>query len=212
VGVTGPALGLLAVFAVAAAGDWVAVGTDRRRLEHLCKPAALAALGGVALTLDPADSAVRAWFAAALLASLAGDVLLMPPSDRFVAGLAAFLVAHVAYVGGLLAAGVSGGRLLLGVVAVGVVVGAIGRPLLRGVRRSAPEMTVPVGAYMVVISAMVVCAVGTGDATAIAGAALFYASDALIGLTRFVRPAPWAPVAIMVTYHVGQALLVLSLP
>jgi uncharacterized membrane protein YhhN len=205
-------VGLLVVFAVAAVGDWVAVGTGRRGLEYVCKPAALAALVGVALTLDPADGTVRAWFVAALVASLAGDVLLMLPSDRFVAGLAAFLVAHLAYVGGLLAAGVSAGRLVVGVVAVAVVVGAIGGSLLRGVRRNAPEMTVPVGAYMVVISAMVVCAVGTGDAVAIAGAALFDASDALIGLTRFVRPAPWGPVAIMVTYHLGQALLALSLP
>jgi uncharacterized membrane protein YhhN len=46
---------------------------------------------------------------------------------------------------------------------------------------------------------------------AIAGAGLFYASDSLIGLARFVRPAPWGPVAVMVTYHAGQALLVASL-
>ena len=73
-------------------------------------------------------------------------------------------------------------------------------------------MTAPVTAYMAVISAMVVCAAGTGDGVAVAGAALFYASDALIGISRFVRSTPWAPVAIMVTYHVGQCLLVLSLP
>jgi hypothetical protein len=37
------------------------------------------------------------------------------------------------------------------------------------------------------------------------------ASDSLIGETRFVRPWAGAGVAIMVTYHAGQALLVLSL-
>jgi uncharacterized membrane protein YhhN len=209
--VTGLAAGLLAVFAVAAVADWVAEGTGRERVRYLTKPAALAALIGVALALDPDSSSVRAWFVVALVFSLAGDVFLMLPSDRFVAGLAAFLVAHLAYIVGLLVAGVSAGPLAIGVVVVGVAVVAIGRPLLGGVRRSSPEMTVPVAAYVVVISSMVVCAIGTGDGLAIAGAALFYSSDALIGLTRFVRSTRWAPVAIMVTYHLGQCLLVLSL-
>jgi uncharacterized membrane protein YhhN len=208
---TGLATGLLVVFAVAAVADWVAEGTGRERVRYLTKPAALAALLGVALALDPASSTVRAWFVVALAFSLAGDVLLMLPSDRFVAGLAAFLVAHLAYIGGLLADGVSAGWLAAGLAVVAVTVVAIGRPLLAGVRRTATEMTVPVTAYMAVISAMVVCAIGTGDGLAIAGAALFYASDALIGISRFVRSTPWAPVAIMVTYHTGQCLLVLSL-
>jgi uncharacterized membrane protein YhhN len=43
------------------------------------------------------------------------------------------------------------------------------------------------------------------------GAVLFYASDALIAWNRFVQPRPWMPLAIIVTYHVGQAALVLSL-
>jgi hypothetical protein len=40
---------------------------------------------------------------------------------------------------------------------------------------------------------------------------LFVASDALIGGTRFVRPIRGAGVVIMVTYHLGQMLLVASL-
>lgn len=208
---TGLATGLLVVFAVAAVADWVAEGTGRARVRYLTKPAALAALLGVALALDPASSTMRAWFVVALAFSLAGDVFLMLPSDRFVAGLAAFLVAHLAYIGGLLADGVSAGGLAAGLAVAAVAVVAIGRPLLAGVGRTATEMTVPVAAYMAVISAMVVCAVGTGDGLAIAGAALFYASDTLIGTSRFVRSTPWAPVAIMVTYHMGQCLLVLSL-
>jgi hypothetical protein len=43
------------------------------------------------------------------------------------------------------------------------------------------------------------------------GASLFFASDSLIAWNRFVRPRAWAPVAIMVTYHLGQAGLVTSL-
>jgi hypothetical protein len=58
---------------------------------------------------------------------------------------------------------------------------------------------------------MVACAVGTTSAWAIAGAGLFYVSDALIGWTKFVKPYAWGSVAIMVTYHLAQTGLVLSL-
>ena len=40
---------------------------------------------------------------------------------------------------------------------------------------------------------------------------LFLGSDALIAETRFVAPRAWGPVAVMVTYHLALAGLVLSL-
>jgi uncharacterized membrane protein YhhN len=93
-----------------------------------------------------------------------------------------------------------------------VVAAAVGTPIVRALRaRRERELLAPVVAYMVVISLMVACALGTGDRVAIAGAALFMFSDSLIAWNRFVRPLSWAPVAIMVTYHLGQAGLVLSL-
>jgi hypothetical protein len=46
---------------------------------------------------------------------------------------------------------------------------------------------------------------------AIAGAALFFTSDALIAWDRFVSPRAWHGLAIIVTYHVAQAGLTLSL-
>ncbi len=38
-------------------------------------------------------------------------------------------------------------------------------------------------------------------------ATVFVASDAMLAVNRFVRPLPGARVLIMVTYHVGQALM-----
>jgi uncharacterized membrane protein YhhN len=72
-------------------------------------------------------------------------------------------------------------------------------------------MTGPVTAYMVVISAMVATAAATGVALAGLGATLFYVSDASIAWDRFVARWSWARTWIMVTYHLGQAGLVLSL-
>ena len=52
----------------------------------------------------------RAWFVAALVFSLAGDVLLMLPREQFVAGLSAFLVAHLCYIVGFWTDGPARGR------------------------------------------------------------------------------------------------------
>jgi uncharacterized membrane protein YhhN len=210
--VTAGAWTLLIVAAVLAVGDWLAVARANKRLEYVCKPGTLAALIGVALALDPAHGDVRAWFVVALVLSLAGDIFLMLPSDRFVAGLAAFLLAHVAYVIGLTRHGGSVGALLVAAVPVVIVAGLLGARFLRAVRAAGQnELVGPLVAYMAVIAAMVTCALASGNALAAVGAVLFMASDALIAETRFVGARRWAPVVIMVTYHLGQAGLTLSL-
>jgi uncharacterized membrane protein YhhN len=63
----------------------------------------------------------------------------------------------------------------------------------------------------VVISAMLATALAGGNVVAAVGAVLFVASDSMIAWDRFVAKFAWAPVAIMVTYHLGQAGLVASL-
>jgi uncharacterized membrane protein YhhN len=95
-----------------------------------------------------------------------------------------------------------------GVAAVDVV---LARPVLGAVRRRHPDLLAPVAVYMIVISTMVAAALATGVALAAAGALLFFASDTLIAWNRFVGAKAWAPLAIMVTYHLGQAGLVVSL-
>ncbi len=107
---TTPAIVFLVGAGLFAVGDWVAKARRHTVLEYVCKPTALLALIGTALVLTPMHDAEarRVWFVAALVFSLAGDVFLMLPTDRFVAGLAAFLVAHVCYVGGFWTKGPGG--------------------------------------------------------------------------------------------------------
>lgn len=198
--------------AVFAGGDWWSRARDRKDVEYVCKPATLALLVVAATALDPAAGADarRWWFVAAHGFSLAGDVLLMLPSDRFVAGLAAFLVAHLCYIAGFWTDPPAGTALALAVVVVALPVALVAVPVLRALRGD-PNMRAPVAAYIGVISAMVVSAVAAGNVPGAVGAALFAGSDSLIAWDRFVRPTAWAAVTIMVTYHLGQALLVLSL-
>lgn len=209
---TASAFLLLALALVAATGDWIAVRQEAKGLEYACKPLTMVLLIGTAVALDSQDPAVRAWFVAALVLCLAGDVLLMLPDDRFVVGLAAFLLGHLAYIVGMHVEGVDSARFLVGVVLVMAVLAVVGTAILRGVRAGPdPALAGPVVAYMFVISAMVASAVGVGEIAAVLGASLFYASDALIAWNRFLRATPHARVVIMVTYHLAQVGLVLSL-
>ena len=209
---TGAAFLLLALALVAACGDWIAVHQGAKGLEYVCKPLTMVLLIGAAVALDPQDPTVRAWFVVALLLCLAGDVFLMLPDDLFVFGLGAFLLGHIAYIVGMHVEGVDGARFLVGIVLVMAVLAVIGTAILRGVRAGPdPGLAGPVVAYMFVISAMVASAIGVGNAAAIVGASLFYVSDALIAWNRFLRATPHAHVAIMVTYHLAQVGLVLSL-
>jgi uncharacterized membrane protein YhhN len=101
--------------------------------------------------------------------------------------------------------------LVVGLLVIAVVIGWIGRPIIGAVRVGRPRLLWPVLAYLVVISVLVIVACASGRPFALAGAALFYASDAILATDRFVRPRRWARLATHVTYHAGQALLVLSL-
>lgn len=209
---TGAAFLLLSLALVAAFGDWVAVHRGHKALEYVCKPLTMLLLVGVALTIDSGAGAVRGWFVAALVLSLLGDVLLMVPKDLFVFGLAAFLLGHIAYIVGMHVEGVDGARFLVGIVLVMAVLAVLGTLILRSVRAGPDrQLAGPVVAYMFVISAMVASAIGVGGGPVIIGAGLFYVSDALIAWNRFVAKTPHAGLSIMVTYHLAQVGLVLSL-
>jgi uncharacterized membrane protein YhhN len=210
--VTTSAFLLLTLTLVVAALNWMAVHLERKPLEYLCKPLTMVLLIGVAFALDVGDPTVRAWFVAALVLSLLGDVFLMLPADLFVPGLVSFLLAHVAYIVGMHVDGVALGRFLIGIAIMAIFIGIVGLRILRAVRAGPdPSLAGPVVAYMLVIGAMVASAIGVGHPAGVVGAALFCFSDTLIAWNRFVGPTEGAPVMIMVTYHLGQIGLVLSL-
>jgi len=206
---------LLGVAAAAALANWWSRWRDHRPTELMTKPLTMVALIGVAIALEPADPAVRWWFVAALVLSLAGDVFLLGDDRWFVAGLAAFLAGHLAYTGGFVVAALDDGwrrwpvAIAAGAVALLVIV--IGRRIVAGAARRDRALRIPVVAYLTVISLMLLAAAGAGNAWAIAGATLFVVSDTILGWRQFVTPRPWMAPAVMVTYHLAQAGLVLSL-
>lgn len=200
------ALGLAAALA---AVDWRNAAVGAARARTVSKPLPILALLAVTLLLEPAVAAQRAWWALALAASLAGDLALHLRAERLTFGLAAFLLAHLAYLAGFAAlpAAAPWSGLAVG---VGVAL-AVGAPVVRLTRRAEPGMTVAVALYAAVIAALLGAAVAVAEPLAIVGAAAFVASDTLLAVGRFAGRRPWLPPAVMVTYHLAQALLVLSL-
>ncbi len=192
--------------------DWYAVAARRKPVEYVCKPLTLALLIGVALALQPAYESRRAAFVVALVFSLLGDVFLMLPRDMFAFGLASFLLGHIAYVVGLRNGPSSTAALIAAGIGVVIIACVVGSRVLRGVMRSGHrELVGPVVAYMAVLAAMFATALATLNPLAGLGAGLFFCSDAVLAWNRFVRALRWGPLAVIVTYHLGQALLVLSL-
>jgi uncharacterized membrane protein YhhN len=197
-----------AAFAVA---NWWSRWSHHRPTELWSKPLTLVALIGGAIALDPIDPVVRGWFVAALVLSLAGDVFLLGDDSWFVPGLAAFLGGHVAYVVGFaFAEEWRWWSFALTGVGVAVLAIVVGRRIVAGAVERRPALRVPVASYLGVISLMVASAAAAGNAWAVAGALLFLTSDTMLGWRQFVSKRPWMPVAIMVTYHLAQAGLVIS--
>lgn len=193
----------VAAFAVA---DWIAVATGNKRAEYFFKPATLAALIAFAVVQDAPSVVIIA-----LSFSLAGDVFLMLPRDLFIFGLASFLAAHIAYFIAFRPVADEWWIPAAWLLPVGVL-------LVLKMGQGAGHLFPALIAYMAAILAMVVAATSEmWESEAIdswpyaaVGALLFMTSDALIGWNRFVRPMSGAPLAIIVTYHLAQMLLVTS--
>jgi uncharacterized membrane protein YhhN len=145
------------------------------------------------------------WIAAGLVASLAGDLLLEWSADTFVAGVLAFLLAHVFYVAGFLRRAAQP-RLLLAL-PFAVWGGLVFAELEPGLG----AMRVPVAIYAVALSVMgwraaALVGADTGREpwrTAI-GAALFMLSDTLLALNKFGDPIAGAGYAVILLYWFGQ--------
>ena len=199
---------LLAVVVVVAVVDWLAVVGRRETLESVAKPGVMLAL--IALAASGEWSPLLGFVIAALACSLIGDVLLLPSIDRFVAGLAAFLVAHVLYLAGFVAAGQTPALLLAGVVLTTIVTARIGRPILDAAAAEDRRLGQAVLSYLLALAAMAATAIGTGEVAIALGALIFVASDAVLGWNKFVDELGHGRITVHVLYHVGQTLIVLG--
>lgn len=211
---------LIALALLLAVLNWIAVVRGIRRLEYIAKPGVMLALLAWLWTVT-GFGGPTVWFALGLFFSLWGDVFLMLPREQFIAGLLAFLLAHVAYVFGFTrslppANLLSLGLALLVTAAAGFVYRRVRAGLLAG---GTPGLRAPVFLYTNVISLMLLTALLTllrpewprpAALAASLGALLFFISDGVLAWNKFVTPLSWGRLAVMVTYHLGQVLITLG--
>ena len=162
------------------------------------------------------SGALQSTYGKILLAGLAlsflGDSFLIGETQAaFLAGLSAFLLAHLAYVTAFVINGVS--WRWMGAAAVPV----IGIALAVAVWLSphvAPYLALPVRVYIIVISAMVIAAFGTrgkgGSVLILAGALLFFLSDLSVAALRLVQTDFPNYIWGLPLYYAGQLCLAVS--
>ena len=178
----------------------------------IAKLVASTAFLGVAWVSGARDSRYGVMILAGLVLSWFGDMFLLGEGPQmFLAGLASFLLAHVAYIAAFSVLGLQD-RWTIGATPVVLVTSLLAMLWLMP---SVPDdMILPVRAYTFVISVMVILAFGAFGRGASwivpAGATLFYVSDLSVAALQFTEPGWPVYVFGLPFYYTGQLLLAAS--
>ncbi len=209
---------LIAAF-IFAALEALALQKNWFRLEVIAKPGVMISLF-LWLWLSAGLDGALFWFGLGILLSLVGDVLLMISLDKFfLAGLAAFLLAHMAYIVGF--NNPIPGMDFFGIV-FAVMIGLGGARIIRRILDRLPatgqgQMRIPIIVYSAVISVMLLSAMmklvdiswNAGAAALVSvGAFLFYLSDIILAWNKFVTPIKGGRIYNIAAYHLGQIALI----
>jgi uncharacterized membrane protein YhhN len=204
-----------AILAAAAAAAVLAILSAEmgwKRMFYATKPLPTLLILAQAALAVPQGSPARIPLLIALTFCLVGDILLMLPHGSFRAGMAAFLLAHLAFITALasrLDALPSPSGLL--------VVLALAGLLILALREGLGHYVLPVAVYTAVLAATVWTAWGgmvsfSSPPTRLAfvGASLFFISDAILAVRRFRGPFPAGQLLTLGAYYPALALITLS--
>ncbi|HHE70687.1 MAG TPA: lysoplasmalogenase [Chloroflexi bacterium] len=199
--------------------DWLAVARRVRWLEYIFKPLTmiLVIIGAGVQIVQDGGSWYQGFFLAAFSLSLAGDVFLMLPDERwFIPGLGSFLVAQLCFIAGLNPCWPAPASAWLLLLIVPLTSGVLRRVWVALAESGQQALRGPVLVYGAVLSLTLFSGWASwwrADWTlqaclaASAGATLFYVSDLMLAWDRFVRRSHVLHVAVIVTYHLAQILL-----
>jgi len=203
-----------------AALNWLASAKDWKTLVYITKPGTMLVLLAWLWQASHFQGSIM-WFALGLIFSLAGDIFLMLPQEKFIAGLISFLLGHIAYTIGLLPK-LPGFNLatLLVMLMVSITAFALYHRITANLVISGQQkMKAPILIYTLAIGMMVTAALLTmvmnnwntwASLTVSGGALLFLISDSWLAWDRFVGPLKNRNLRVMMTYHLGQIGLVVG--
>lgn len=205
------------LFAFILIGDIVGIQLQNKELQFFFKPLILIVLiGYFDSQLRSFTKGISKWILAALLFSLAGDVLLMfveKNSIFFLLGLSSFLLAHIFYIVFFHHVRVnekvkSNSWLLVAVVVYYAALNSLLSPYLG-------DMKIPVLVYGIVISFMFMLAMHmlfiknkSAGQWMMFGALLFVISDSVLAINKFYQSFEYAGIIIMLTYGLAQLFIV----
>lgn len=179
-----------------------------RQQIYIFKPLTMLLIGLIAILGQGAPSFYKNMIIIGLVFSIMGDIFLMLPTDRFVAGLVSFLIAHLFYIGAFVA-GIDAFRWwpLIPFALFGIAIYIYLAPALG-------KLKLPVLLYVGVIMVMAWVAwelwIQTGQSGALLaafGAMLFVVSDAILAINRFRAPFKSARLLNLTTYFAAQWLI-----
>ncbi|MGB4972642.1 MAG: lysoplasmalogenase [Cyclobacteriaceae bacterium] len=212
---------ILILFFIAALGELVAVAMDIEQLQWIFKPLIMLVLGAYYYTQA---TTIAKSVVVAIIFSWIGDVSLMFQNSNelyFMAGLGAFLIAHICYVmayhqhiekkEGAGLHGIQKFRFSLPIVLAGT-------GLITILYAHLGALKIPVTIYAIVIMVMTLQALfryGYTNAVSFwfvfVGAILFMISDSMIAVNKFLSSFELAGLVIMATYILAQFLIVKGL-
>jgi len=198
--------------------DWIAVYKQWKIVDYIFKPSVILILL-FTVWLKSGFEGQMVWFGIALLSSLAGDVILMLPNKRFIAGLILFALAQVSYIIGFNLTPPPLDVVSL-IIAFFILLPCfqIGRRIISSIKASGNnQLVIPVIIYSILIGLMLYSATLTlarqdwpySSAIPVSlGALLFVISDIQLSWNKFVTPLPHPDLRVIIPYHLGQILIV----
>jgi len=202
---------LISVFISAAGCIWFAYHRPRWMF-YILKPLTMVLICLTAILGGNDLSVYKVMIIGGLACSMVGDIFLMLPTDRFLAGLAAFLLAHLCYI----TAFASGINSLSWWPLIPLVVWSVGFYLF--ISPALGKLKMPVIVYIVIILVMTWLAwerwIQTGQTETLLvliGAVLFAISDTILAVNRFKGAFKLYRALNLVTYFAAQWLIASSI-
>jgi uncharacterized membrane protein YhhN len=184
-----------------------------KRQEYIFKPLTTILILLIALLAPVPENALYKWAVVFGLAlSLAGDIFLLLPQNRFIFGLAAFLIAHICFTLAFTSEGFTVSLLVFIPFAIfgGLMIGLLW-PVLGKLR-------LPASVYALALMIMGWQAAGywitvgsQSSILAFVGAVLFIISDSIMILHRFRSPHRYARLTYMTLYYIALWLIAMSI-
>ena len=156
-----------------------------------------------------------------LMLSSCGDVMLELDDnnkDYFIAGLAAFLLAHLSYICAFTSEAVQYTNMLAFIIIIGIYYAIMMSFLLPSVES---DLVLPIIVYGLVISTMLLFGAARYTSTShtythdsklssLIGSIIFLLSDTILALDKFAFRITSAKTIIMLTYYIGQTFIAIS--